>query len=144
MRRNAESTGARFEGNAAMWHAWTIGFSGLWCILVAFLTPGKIDGFFIMLLLSVISGFAGWRLRQFRPVQGWCTMALALWLILAALLPPLVEAIDRQWSAVATGVVMAVMGFTSLGGALRQRSGTGMITGAGGTEWQHKQTSSTT
>ena len=115
-----------------MWHAWTIGFCGLWCILTSFLVTEPSDGMMIVLATSILSGVAALRLKALRPVQGWCAMLLALWLILATAVPALAEGKARQWNVVVTGVVMTIMGFTSLGGERHSHGNTRTVTGAGG------------
>ena len=115
-----------------MWHAWTIGLCGLWCILMAFLATDTSDGTVVVCATGMISGFAAWRLRILRPVRGWCAAILALWLIVTAAAPVFVEGTTRQLNVVIIGVVMTILGFTSLGGERHSHGNTRTLTGAGG------------
>ena len=107
-----------------MWQAWTIGFLGLWYILTAFFSLGPFDRLVTVFGISLVAGFAGWQLQERRRLQGWCTIVLALWMVAGESVPAFAEGMARQWNVALSGVLLAIAGFSALGGERHSRQST--------------------
>ncbi len=107
-----------------MWQAWTIGFLGLWYILTAFFSLGPFDRLFTVLGMSLVTVFAGWQLQERRRLQGWCAILLALWMVAGESIPAFAEGMALQWNVALSGVLLAIAGFSALGGECQSRQST--------------------
>ncbi len=99
-----------------MWKAWTIGGLGLWLIIAAFLPLTLVGAAVHDLLIGAAVAGSGWCLRCQRPVQGWCAVMLGLWLTGVAAWSGLGAGHPAQWSTVAIGICLTVLGLTAAAG----------------------------
>ncbi len=99
-----------------MWQAWTTGFLGLWLIMTPFMTMGRSDTLMNSLAIGLVGGLAGWLVRKECPIQGWCEVLVAVWVVAGMFLPGIREGSSLHWSSVVSGIVLAIAGFTILAG----------------------------
>lgn len=99
-----------------MWQAWINGSLGLWLIIIAFLQMKNVDCVLNNLFIGIISAIVGWLMKEIRPWQGWSSIVLGGWLIVTLSISDILIGRYHQWNLSFVGVLLAISGFTALGG----------------------------
>ncbi len=99
-----------------MWPAWINGSMGLWLIVTAFFRANRADCLIYNLVAGILVAIVGWRMKADKPWQGWLSVVMGLW-VLGSIAIPLVHGGNGfLWNNVVSGMLVAVLGFTALGG----------------------------
>jgi len=103
-----------------MWQAWTNGIVGLWLILAALLgfgpTANLVDNLIVGLVVSITAGTA---LKR-KPWQSWSALVFAVWMMIAAFIPSLVDGAGYLYNDFIAGMIITIAGFASFGTHTRQ------------------------
>jgi len=99
-----------------MWQAWTNGTMGFLLMITAFIRMDRIDCIKYNLAVGILIAIVGWLMMAEKPWQGWLSVVMGLWFVVAAFIPPLNEGNGFLWNNVVAGTLVAIIGFTALGG----------------------------
>ena len=99
-----------------MWQAWTNGNMGFLLMIAAFSRMDRIECIKYNLAVGILIAIVGRRMMAERPWQGWLSVVMGLWFVVAAFIPPLNEGDGFLLNNVVAGTLVAIIGFTALGG----------------------------
>ena len=89
---------------------------GLWLIVTAFFRMNRMDCMKYNLVVGILIAMVGWWMKAAKPWQGWLSVAMGLWFAVAVFFPPFNEGDGFLWNNVIGGTLVAIIGFTALGG----------------------------
>jgi hypothetical protein len=98
-----------------MWQAWTNGILGLWLILAAFLGFGPTANLANNLIVGALVGITASTALKGKPGQSWSALVFAVWMIVAAFIPSLVDGAGYLYNDLISGLVITIAGFASFG-----------------------------
>ena len=100
-----------------MWQACINAIIGLWLIVAAFMGFGPTANLWDNLLVGFTVLSVSFAAIKNKPWQSWLALVLAAWMIASAFVPTLVGGAGYIYNDFISGIIIAVTGFASFGGA---------------------------